>query len=442
MSALLRRIAAAGSVFTAAMVVLVLTEARLGTPIFFACAAAASLAYVSMLALIWRGAVPPVPPILPVPPLLPVRPFVLALGFALLFRAILATSPIGPGNDMFRYIWDGRIQRLGYNPYAVLPSDPALAAIHADDTTRLMPSRNSRTPYPPAAELVFRLVVTVSESVYFMRSVMVLFDLLTIFFIWRWLQVTGRSEWLTLAYAWNPLVVLENAFSGHVDALCMMWIAACAYMLARRRTALASSAFALAVASKLLPIVLVPLLWGRIRVRDAALGVVWLILLYLPFSSGSNPFIEVTKVVDQIRFNGPLFLAIIQVTTPKVAAAVALLAGLAVAAFCRFRLAPDDPAAWAWPMAASLAFAPVVYPWYLLSLAPFLLLPATLPLAVWTLTVMSVYVVWELAMSGAPWVVPTLVLFLEYGVVLAAAVVAPVVATNVVQAFRPAGRTT
>ena len=90
--------------------------------------------------------------------------------------------------------------------------------------------------------------------------------------LWRWLVVTGRSEWLALAYAWNPLVVLEIAHSGHIDALGALWIAASAYWLTRRRTALASIAFVLAVTTKLLPIVLLPLFWSRIRLRDALAG--------------------------------------------------------------------------------------------------------------------------------------------------------------------------
>jgi len=406
------RIVIAGVVFTAAMCVLAVTEARLGTPVFFACSAAAAAAYLVVLARIWRAPTPAHR-----------GAFLLALAFALAFRAPLAVSPVNAGSDMFRYLWDGRVQRLGYNPYSVLPADPALASTHVDDNTRLMSSGRSRTPYPPGAELFFRLV-SVAESVYVIRAALVACDLLTIFFVWRWLQTTGRSEWLTLAYAWNPLVVLEVAFSGHVDALCALWISVCAYMLARRRTAFAATAFVLAVASKLLPIVLAPMLWRRIRVRDAALGALVIVLLYLPFMTGSNPFAELDAVVERIRFNGPFFQAVAGVGTPNLAAAVAVVLGLLVAAACRWKLAEGDPAAWAWPMAASILAAPVIYPWYLLSLTPFLLVPATLPLIAWTLSVLAVYTVWEIALAGGQWAVPGPVLVLQYAFVFAASLVA------------------
>ena len=77
----------------------------------------------------------------------------------------------------------------------------------------------------------------------------------------------------------------------------------------------------------------------------------------------------------------------------------------------------DDPAGWAWPMAITLACAPVIYPWYLLFFTPFLLTRSTLPLSVWTWTVVPVYLVWEWAQFGARWRVPGWLMTAEYGAV-------------------------
>jgi len=399
----------AGGSYLAAMIAIAATHARLGSPTFFICSAIAAAAYVALLAVAWRAPDPSHR-----------SAFFLALAFAVLFRAPLAVAPVGAGNDMFRYVWDGRVQRLGYNPYAVLPADPALASTHADDDTRLMPSGHSRTPYPPAAQLFFRLVVTLHDSVGAMKASLIACDLLTIIFVWRWLLASGRSEWLTLAYAWNPLAVLEVAYSGHIDALCALWISACAYLLARRYTATAAAALALGIATKLLPIVLVPILWRRIRVRDALVGAALLAALYLPFATGSNPFAALANVVESNRFNGTLFLATAALTGAKAAAALAVALGLLTAIGCRRHLTADHPAAWAWPMAVALAWAPVIYPWYLLSMTPFLLVPAALPLIAWTLSVPAVYVVWEIALGGGRWVVPPAILLFEYGTVITA----------------------
>src|SRR6185295_1179902 len=108
-----------------------------------------------------------------------------------------------------------------------------------------------RTPYPPGAQLFFRLVASVHDSTLAMKLALLACDLMTIVVVWRWLAVTGRSEWLALAYAWNPLVVLEIAHSGHIDALGALWIAVAAWMLSTGRGMRAMIAFVLAVASKL-----------------------------------------------------------------------------------------------------------------------------------------------------------------------------------------------
>jgi alpha-1,6-mannosyltransferase len=343
-----------------------------------------------------------------------------ALLFAVAFRAPLMVRAVSASNDMVRYLWDGRVQTLGYNPYEVLPADPALAHTHTEETQR-MPSLHDRTPYPAAAQLFFRGIVTLWDSSRAMKLALEICDLVTIAVLLAWLRDIQRSPWLVLLYAWNPLVILEVAHSGHVDALGTLWIAVSAWMLSTGRGMRAAIAFVLAVGAKLLPIVLLPLYWKRIRVRDAAAGAVVLLLLYLPFASaGALSLGAVPKVVEYIRFNGPVFRALAALVSPKGAALVAVLAGLGVAAWMRQQYPAHEPSAWAWPMAVALAAAPVIYPWYLLYLTPFLFTRRTIPLVVWTLTALLTYLVWELSRHGHRWRVPVALMWLEYGAVLGA----------------------
>ena len=403
MRSLSSSLALTGAVFLASILTIAITKTPLGSPVFLGCVGMAAAAYAAMLARTWHE------------DHAPRGLLVAAFALAVAFRLPLALPRAGPDSDMVRYVWDGRVQLLGYNPYLVVPADPAVASTHTDDT-RYMPSARAHTPYPPGAQLFFRLVVWLHDSSRAMKLALVGCDLLTILVLWRWLVATGRREWLVLAYAWNPLVILEVAHSGHIDALGALWITASAYWLARRRTALASIAFVLAVTTKLLPIVLVPLYWRRIRMRDALAGAALFVLLYLPFISGPTlPFGAVPNVVAHIRFNGPLFKFIAALATPQLAALAAVGLGLAVAAWARWRLDASDPAGWAWPMAAALAGAPVIFPWYLLSFTPFLFTTAGLPLMVWTLSVIPVYVVWDIARLGGRWALPISVSVFEYG---------------------------
>jgi alpha-1,6-mannosyltransferase len=402
-----RLIAYGGGAALLAFVTLAVTQAPLGTPLFFACAAVPCAVYALLLFQL-LGESSPVPNR---------RLLIAAMLLAVAFRVPLAVARVGSDSDMVRYLYDGRLQRLGYNPFSVLPSDPALAATHTDDTRR-MPSRNAMTPYPAAAQLFFRLIVSIRESRRLMKLALVGCDLLTIAVLVAWLRSTERSPWLALVYAWNPLVVLEVAHSGHIDALGALWLATSAWMLSTGRGMRAMVAFVIAVATKLLPIVLLPLYWRRVRIRDAVVGALVLAALYFPFrSAGTLALGAVPNVIEYIRFNGPLFKRLASFVTPQGAAAVAVLAGLTLAAWFRARRSADDPAAWAWPMAISLAAAPVVYPWYLLCLTPFLFTRASLPLIAWTYTVLPVYLVWQLSREGGRWKVPPVVMAVEYGAV-------------------------
>ena len=172
---------------------------------------------------------------------------------------------------------------------------------------------------------------------------------------------------------------------------------------------------------KFLPIVLLPLYWKRVRIRDGILATIVVGLLYVPFlKGGCIPFGSLGTYVQNFRFNGPIFAILERVAAPQLVAALAVLVGFLIA----IRLRSGSPAlssdAFAWPMAGSLLCAPVVYPWYLLWMLPFLRSPSTLPIIIWTVSIIPTYVVWHLRTLGRPWMVPGWVTLLEYGSVVTA----------------------
>ena len=110
---------------------------------------------------------------------------------------------------------------------------------------------------------------------------------------------------------------------------------------------------------------------------------------------------------------------------PFVAALLAVLVGFLTAIWMRRKSGEGSPDAFSWPMAASLLCAPVVYPWYLLWLLPFVRSASTVPIIIWTLSIIPTYYVWHLRTVGRPWLVPGWIMLLEYGsVAIAAAIIA------------------
>jgi alpha-1,6-mannosyltransferase len=343
------------------------------------------------------------------------------LALAVVMRLPPLFPPTGPGSDIFRYVWDARVQREGHNPYAVTPADPKYAAIHTSDT-RLMHHTHIPSPYPPAAQLFFRLVAAVSESPRAFKAAAAAADLGVCLVLLKLLAATGRPESLVVIYAWHPLVALEGARNGHFDAVGALLIVSASLALLKRRPLAATLAFVTGVSLKLLPAVLAPLFWRRIRVRDAAAGAALLAALYWPFvGDGVNPIGSLPRVINRYRFNGPAYEWLAAVVGPWAVAWIAVGAGLIVAAGFRLRATLNGPEAWAWPMAVALALAPLVHPWYLVWLVPFLTTRGTLPLLVWSITILPVYVVWAFP-PGSPWAVPVWLLAIEYGAIAATAI--------------------
>ena len=158
--------------------------------------------------------------------------------------------------------------------------------------------------------------------------------------------------------------------------------------------------------------------------RDAALAAAVVGLLYVPLlNHGRIPIGSLGTYVQSFRFNDPVFATLERVAAPQLVVGLAVLVGFLAAIWLRSRSQPWSSDAFAWPMAASLLCAPVVYPWYLLWLLPFLRSVSTLPIIIWTVSIIPTYYVWHLRTLGRPWLVPGWIMLLEYGSVAAAGAV-------------------
>jgi alpha-1,6-mannosyltransferase len=208
----------------------------------------------------------------------------IVVAFAIIFRLSILFAPPYLSDDIYRYVWDGRVQAAGINPYRYIPAAPELA--HLRDET-IYPKINRKdwahTIYPPVAQVVFFLTTRISESVTWMKATMLLFELVAFWAAAQLLALLGRPRQLLLLYAWHPLVVWEFAGSGHVDAISIAFIALA--LLAWQRKSDLGAGFSLACATlvKLFPVVLVPAMLKRWRI--APVMAMTIIVGYLAYIS-------------------------------------------------------------------------------------------------------------------------------------------------------------
>ena len=206
----------------------------------------------------------------------------LVLGLALAMRAVLLTGPPVLSSDIYRYVWDGRVQAAGINPYRYVPADPTLARLRDDAIySHVNRAEYARTIYPPVAQLVFAAVGRVWDGVGAMRLAMLAFELLGMVCLLRLLVVAGLPRERLLIYAWNPLPLWSFASDGHVDAIAVGLLGLALLLRARHRDGWAGAALAAAALVKFFPVVLAPaFLRGGSFWRPALAGCAVIILGY------------------------------------------------------------------------------------------------------------------------------------------------------------------
>jgi alpha-1,6-mannosyltransferase len=211
----------------------------------------------------------------------------LIVGLALAMRAVLLPAPPLLSSDIYRYVWDGRVQAAGINPYKYVPADPALAKLRDAAVYPLINRADyARTIYPPAAQLVFAAIDRLTDSVLGMKLAMFGFECLAMLCLLRLLALAGLPAERLLIYAWNPLVLWAFACDGHVDAIAIAFLSLALLARARKLQGMAGGLLACAALVKFVPVVVAPafLRGGRFW-RPALAGAAIILGLYALYIS-------------------------------------------------------------------------------------------------------------------------------------------------------------
>jgi alpha-1,6-mannosyltransferase len=206
--------------------------------------------------------------------------------FAALLRLTILFAPPYLSDDIYRYVWDGRVQAAGINPYRFVPADTALRGLRDSAVYEHINRRDyAHTIYPPLAQSIFLGITRVSESVIWVKTCMVGFEVGAIWLLIRLLALLGLPAERVLIYAWHPLTVWEFAGSGHVDAVAIAFLAAALWARQRNFRALTGITLAGATLVKLFPAVLFPVLYRRWDWRMPLGFLLTLAAAYVPYLS-------------------------------------------------------------------------------------------------------------------------------------------------------------
>jgi len=205
---------------------------------------------------------------------------------AIIFRfCLIPSEPAVLSKDMYRYIWDGRVQQNGINPYLYPPQADELKNLRDNQIFPNINRKDYPTLYPAGAQVFFRIFyVLAGDSITAYKGIMVFFDILTLLVLTALLRAYGFKASRIIVYAWNPLVIFEIAYSGHLEGLTVFLMATALYLLLIHKKMPAIIMLALSAAVKLYPALLLAAFLNRgDRIKGIITFSATIMLLYLPF---------------------------------------------------------------------------------------------------------------------------------------------------------------
>lgn len=344
--------------------------------------------------------------------------FKVLLAAGILFRFCLIFSIPALSDDFYRFVWDGHIQELGFNPFDY---SPQALLTHSNDLflNQLFPLLNSPdyfSVYPQFCQILFRIAAFIGQdnlylNVVTLKAMIFLSELGTIYLLHRLLILRKKDPSLLLIYALNPLVIIELTGNIHFEAFMISFTLLSIFLLFNQKLSASAAALALAIQAKILPLLAIPLLLREIGLKKTIL---WTLIILTMLVIMSVDLLNEPKRIQHIseslnlyygkfEFNGGLYLIFRSIgwwimDYNPIAIISKLLIFLSLAAMLYVYLTEKDLISGLfWVLCIYLLFGAVVHPWYLaplLALSIFLkyrfilLWSALIPLSYFTYKVM------------------------------------------------------
>lgn len=339
------------------------------------------------------------------------------------FRLTLLPLPPATSPDVNRYLWEGVVQRLGFNPYVSSPNAPELAPVAeaypalAEAVSQPSVHPHIAAVYPPVTQALFLVNAVLFDGALFgWKLILLVFDGLLASALWVVLKGRSAATAGLAAVFWCPLLLLESYEGAHLDLIGAALLVLAIVAMERRHPIVAGVALGLAINVKYLwPLLLLillirPALGQRRCLAFITVAVVVAVICWVPYRSGIASALATARYfAEHWTFNDVIFEALRYLPGPRwlpMSLVLAVLIGLAV---CLAWRRTGDIWADAWLLSGTaLLLSPVAYPWYFLWIVPGLAVRAPIWLVVWVLSVPALHLVdWHYVATGQwdamPW---------------------------------------
>lgn len=338
---------------------------------------------------------------------------ILVLG--ILVRVLLFFGMPSLSDDYFRFIWDGELLQSGIHPFSSLPRDLYNSNLLEDSLTSLYQSLNSKdyfTIYPPISQLVFWLSALGNDtttSVLIFRCILLVFEVGNILLLTKLSNHSHKIAW----YVFNPLVILEVTGNLHFEGCVLFFILGTIYFIRKNQTLGAGVSAGLAVAAKIVPIILIPSIiqafgwkhiWKLALIITATSLVCFTPIVSIEFVRGISDSLDL--FFRNFEFNASLFFLtremgfhfvgydVIQYAGPL----LTLVGGISILIYswAIFKREQDIAKAFMITISIQLLVSTTVHPWYIIPMIGLCTLtPLRYPI-VWSFTIFFTYLGYSL----------------------------------------------
>ncbi len=238
--------------------------------------------------------------------------------FSAVFNLMLVSSGPEMSDDIYRYIWDGKLQNHGISPYKYAPDDPVLKDLHSNELPSLINFPEVKTVYPPISQLIFSTAYFLfGESITGLKLIFILFNLVSVLFFYLILVNLKKHLSLLLLFAWNPLIIMETAINGHLEIVMAFFILTSVYFYLTSKYILSGAGFALAVLTKIVPVIFLPIIFidlikrkKKVKVHFFFFGSCMSVIAFfvaLHFKTIINMLNTAVNYSSKWYFNNPIF---------------------------------------------------------------------------------------------------------------------------------------
>ncbi len=230
----------------------------------------------------------------------------------LLFRLTLFPTSPTTSNDVYRYLWEGKVLATGHNPFTKAPNDTSLIPLR-DEVYNKVTFKEVSAIYPPVSQLAFVAGYYIKKnSVTALKLIYLLSELITLLVLLKLLYLKKKNLNYIILYAWLPLSIMEYFINAHLDSIGIMFMMLFIYFMEKEKHILSSVTFSLSILSKLYPIVLFPLIIKKLGLKKtiifSLITVVLVTTFYLPFLNWDfTTFTALSNYLSNWEFNGPVY---------------------------------------------------------------------------------------------------------------------------------------